>query len=77
MTDEEILALAEKTYKDKTQESCVFCDDCPMFICANSKGCVLTAYKQGFLDGFKAGYKKGQDSMSDYVMELQHAAYDD
>lgn len=54
MTDEEIIELAEKTYKDKPQEGCVFCDDCPVFICANSKECVLTAYKQGFLDGYKA-----------------------
>ena len=57
MTDEEIITLAEKAYKDKPQEGCVFCDDCQLFTCSESQECVLTAYNQGFLDGFKEAMK--------------------
>ena len=82
MTDEEIIELAEKTreekyckkyiYKERGKQYCYL--DC-VFSDGNY-GCRPQEYYTSFLDGFKAGYKKGQDSMSDYVMELQHAAYD-
>ena len=89
MTDEEIIALAEKTRNEKycTQNTVCVCEkpaiyncdsECPIAYCDDCTTlCGDTIYEQGFLDGFKAGYKKGQDSMSDYVMELQHAVYDD
>ena len=89
MTDEKIIELAEKTRKEKycTQNEYMVCEkpaiydcdsECPIAYCDDCHTlCGDTIYEQGFLDGFKAGYKKGQDSMSDYVMELQHAAYND
>ena len=70
MTDEEIITLAEKIYKDKPQEGCVFCDDCPIFSCPNSKGCVLTAYKQGFLDGFKAALNEICKDVDKHVCKI-------
>ena len=83
MTDKEIIELAKKTREEK------YCgkyhaiirgcnSECP-FSNGYDYGCnvAYSEYQQAFLDGFKAGYKKGQDSMSDYVIELQHAAYDD
>lgn len=82
MTDEEIKALAEKTKKEKYCklycEKPNLCSDlCPICDIVDCLHCEDTIYKMAFLDGFKAGYKKGQDSMSDYVIELQHAAYND
>jgi hypothetical protein len=83
MTDEEIIKLAEKTKKEKyckrylrdSTEKPYICDlDCPF----NYDGMNCEdEYEIAFVDGFKAGFKKGEDSMSDYVMELQHAAYND
>lgn len=91
MTDEEIIKLAEKTREEKYCKKNIECicedpliydcnDECPIAYIEDSTCrtlCGDTIYEQGFLDGFKAGYKNGQDSMSDYVMELQHAAYND
>jgi hypothetical protein len=83
MTDEEIIKLAEKTKKEKYCLKFNNCWECPLFKqYGQSSECLDSKYRGSFytkifLDGFKAGYKKGQDSMSDYVIELQHAAYND
>lgn len=84
MTDEEIIALAEKTRKEKYCDKYYgenSCGTCPLqFDDETGLYCIqdtFNTYTISFLDGFKAGYKNGQDSMSDYIIELQHAAYDD
>ena len=84
MTDEEIKALAKQArqkYCDNYNEGIdlptYHCEDngCPLYRRMNH--CGSAEYYVGVLDGFKAGFKKGEDSMSDYVMELSHAAYND
>ena len=65
MTDEEIIALAEKTKKEKYWDKFNNCCECPLFAqygqiseCSDSeyRG---SFYKKIFLDGFKAGYDDG------------------
>lgn len=70
MTDEEIIALAEKTKKGKYCklycEKHELCSDlCPIADIVDCLHCEDTIYKMAFLDGFKAGYKIGFDEGHD------------
>ena len=77
MTDEEIIALAENTRKEKycTQNTVCVCErpaiydcdsECPIAYCDDCTTlCGDSIYEQGFLDGFKAGYKIGFDEGHD------------
>lgn len=83
MTGEEIIALAKQerqkycdTFNEGINLPTYHCEaGCPLYRSMNH--CGSAEFYIGFIDGFKMGFKKGEDSMSDYVMELQHAAYND
>lgn len=69
MTDEKIRELAEKTREEKYCKKNTVCicetptiydcdSECPIAYCDDCNTlCGDTIYEQGFLDGFKAGYK--------------------
>lgn len=82
MTDEKIRALAKETLIEKycklfSDNGCLCDEDCPLLDIVEMLHCEKEIYIMAFVDGFKEGFKKGKDSMSDYIIELQHAAYND